>query len=306
MTVNNLTRYETGFNKAFAEASRELNRSTLWSQLALVGSRIPTAKGVEDYRWLGALPQFSRWVGERKIDTLKDYHYFLENHVFQAAVQIDSDDLADDTFNLYRDQVAALPLGVENQWGELVDELLKNGTSAKAFDGVAFFASASGERKFTNLLTGTISAGSPTLDQVKADVSKVRSAMAQFKDANGKALGIVPDTFVVHPDLEILFKQLFRSTADVSSNKNAGVFNPFEGMGRVVVDPGLSDVNDFYALSTAGWAVGPLIRQEREAVRTELFDDHFTNRRFIFGAEFRGNAGYGFPQLAAKVVSSVA
>ena len=88
MTVNNLTRFETGFNKAFAEASRELNRSTLWSQLALVGSRIPTAKGVEDYRWLGALPQFSRWVGERKIDTLKDSHYFLETHVFQASVQI--------------------------------------------------------------------------------------------------------------------------------------------------------------------------------------------------------------------------
>lgn len=306
MTVNELTRYETGFNKAYAENARELERSTLWSRLAMTGSRVPSSKGVEDYRWLGALPMFSKWVGERKIDKLKDYHYFISNELFQASVEINSDDLADDTFGLYRNQVAGLPLQAENQWGMLIDELLKNGTSEKAFDGVAFFASASGDRKFTNLITGSISAASPTLDQVKADVAKVRAAMATFKDANGKALGIVPDTFVVHPNVELLFRQLFRSSADVSSNKNSGVYNPFEGMGEVIVDPGLSDVNDFYALSTKGWSVGPILRQEREAVRTELFDDHFTHHRFVFGAEFRGNAGYGFPQLAAKVTSSVA
>lgn len=297
---NELLRYETGFNKAFAEGAEDVGRSTLWGQLARVPTRIPSSKGVEDYRWLSNVPEFTEWVGERKIDSLKDYHYFIQNENFQASVQISEDDLDDDSFGLYASQVKALPSGVETKWGKLVHKLLASGKSAKAFDDVAFFSAATGDRKFSNLLTGTMVATAPTLEQVRADVNSVRVAMAQFKDGRGEPLGIVPDVFIVHPAAELLFRQLFASTADVSKG-NSGVANPFQSAGAVIVDPGIDKASTFYALATRGYSVGAIVRQERDHVAAELFDDHFMHKRYIYGADFRGNVGYGFPQLAVAV-----
>ena len=74
---------------------------------------------------------------------------------------------------------------------------------------------------------------------------------------------------------------------------------------RVIVDPGLTDANDFYALATK-YSVGPFVKQKRKAVETFLDDKNVNiNRKLIFGASFRGNVGYGLPILAAKVVSAV-
>src|SRR5574344_778252 len=306
LTENQITRYQTCFNRAFVQGAADANKGSLWGQLAGIGTRIPSTKGVEDYRWLGGIPAFQKWVGERKIDQLKDYHYYIQNDRFQAAIRIAEDDLNDDSYGMYETQVRGLPGSIEDTWAQTTYSMLQNEKTAKAFDNVAFFSGATGERKFSNLLTGTISAANPTLDQVKKDVNTARVAMAMYKDDDGKALGIVPDTFIVHPQMEMLFRQLFNSTADVSDSKNSGVANPFAGVGRVIVDPGLTDVNDFYALALNGYSVGPVIRQERDTVRTEMFDDHFKNHCYIYGSDFRGNAGYGFPQLAAKVVSSVA
>lgn len=299
LTSNQLTRYETGFNKAFSEGAADVSRSSLWGQLAQVPSKIPSSKGVEDYRWLSNVPEFSEWVGERKIASLKDYHYFIQNEKFQASVQIPEDDLDDDSFGLYAQQVRALPSGVETKWGKLVHKLLASGKTAKAFDGVPFFSAATGGRKLSNLLTGTMAA-TPTLDQVRADVNSVRVAMAQFKDENGDPLGIVPDVFIVHPAAELVFRQLFNSTADVAKD-NSGVANPFQNAGTVIVDPGIEKANSFFALATRGYSVGAIVRQERDNVAAELFDDHFMNKRYIYGADFRGNVGFGFPQLAVAV-----
>ena len=175
-----------------------------------------------------------------------------------------------------------------------------------AFDGIAFFSDVSGVRINDNLLAGTISAGTPTLAQIAADIRTCRNSMLGFKDSRGEIIGIMPDTFVVPPNLEMGFMQLMTSNSDPSLT-NSGTVNPFKNwVKRIVVDPGLTDLNDFYALSTS-YSVGPFVRQQRSGVETFLDETgRNVNGRLIFGAKFRGNVGYGLPILAAKVVSAVA
>lgn len=299
-----LVRYEALFRREYANAAAEIDRTNLWSQLATIGTELPSAGAGEDYRWFGSLPEFEEWIGDRNLSDLAEYDYTIKNRDFQAAVKIFKNDLDDDHLGMIMTRVRDLPGGVERKWGKLMHELLVNGTTAKAFDGVAFFSDASGSRVNDNLLAGTISAGTPTLAQVEADIDTVRTAMAAFKNENGEALGIIPDTYIVHPKLERLFKTVFESSAGVSG-ANSGVANWAKGAGRVIVDPSLTDVNDFYALCTT-YSVGPFVRQKRQDVETVLDDSQVNiNKAYFFGADFRGNAGYAFPILAAKVVSSV-
>lgn len=301
---SDLVRYEALFRKDYATAASQMQANDLWGVLATLATEIMSTNGSESYRWFGELPEFTEWIGDRKISDLKDYDYTLKNKDFQAAVKIFKDDLDDDHLGMIQTQIKGLPAGALTKWGKLVHDLLIKGTTAKAFDGVAFFSAATGNRKFSNLFTGTISAASPTLTQVQKDIMTVRSGMMMYKDANGSPIGIYPDTFVVPPQLEYLFRQAIDSQSD-GSVANSGTINPIKSVGTVVVDPGLTDVNDFYALCTK-YAVGPFIRQNRQAVETQLYDDTSRTKCYVFGADFRGNAGYAFPCLAAKSVSAIA
>jgi len=302
---SDLVRYEALFRKEYAMAAAAIDRTNLWALLATIGTPLPSTGVGNDYRWFGSLPEFEEWVGDRNLSDLSEYNYTILNKDFQAAVRIDKNDLNDDSLGMIMTRIRDLPTGVERKWGKLMHELLINGTTNKAFDGVAFFSDVSGVRLNDNLLAGTISAGTPTIGQVEADIDTVRTAMAAFKNENGEPLGIMPDVYIVHPKLERFFKMVFESTSAVSGS-NSGVANWANGMGRVIVDPALTDVNDFYALCTS-YSVGPFVKQNRQNVETVLDDTQVNiNKAYFFGADFRGNAGYAFPILAAKVVSAVA
>ena len=128
--------------------------------------------------------------------------------------------------------------------------------------------------------------------------------MMQFKDDKGEVIGLAPTVFGVHPKLERLFRTVMRSSADPGTS-NAGSYNPFaEWMKGVVVLPGASDVNDFYAFCL-DYPIKPYVWQIRKGVETELVEQKL-NRKLIFKGDYRANAGLTMPVLAAKVVSSVA
>jgi len=300
-----LVRMEKLFRTEYNDAVAQIANTTAWDDLADLGTEISSSGAEEDYRWLGDTPEFQEWLGDRNLDDLAEYEFTLKNKDFSAAVKIFKNEIEDDKMNLILPRIRSMAAGEKRKWGKLIHDLIVNGTSYTAFDGVAFFANAGGARLNDNLLAGTISAASPTLAQVAADVRTVRTAMMKFVNSRSEIVRIMPDTFVVPPELEMLFLQLVQSGADPQLT-NAGTTNPFRGwIKKIVVDPALTDANDFYALAT-GYSVGPFVRQRRQAVEL-VFDTTQlnVNKTAFFGADFRGNVGYGLPMLAAKVVSSV-
>jgi len=292
---------QTIFNQAMAEMAG----ANPYVALAQLASEIISGGAEEDYRWLGAMPLFTEWFGDLTVDDLAEYEYTLKNRHFAAAVGIDRDEIEDDKWNLIKPRIQALAVRAQQHRGKLIEDLILNGTTYLAFDGIAFFSDiVAGTRLNDNLLAGTISAGTPTIAQVEADLDTVRQAMMQFVDDKGEVIGITPTIFAVHPMLERLFRTVMRSSADPGIN-NAGAYNPFaEWIKGVVVLPSASDVNDFYAFCI-DYPVKPYVWQMRKGVETELVEQKL-NRKQIFKGDYRANAGLTMPVLAAKVVSAAA
>jgi phage major head subunit gpT-like protein len=297
---------QTLFRKEYNQAVAEYANTNAWDAVAEIGTVIQSTGPAEDYRWLQEMPEFDRWIGDLNAADLAEYRFAITNEPFAAAVGIHVDEIEDDREGIILQRVRSMAGGERRKWGKLLHDLLVAGTSGLAFDGVAFFSDATGARVNDNLLAGTISLATPTVAQAAADVSTVRKAMLGFKDSRGEIVGIVPDTWVIPPNLENVFYQLMNATSDPTSS-NAGTKNPYaQYIQRVIVDPGLTDGNDFYALATR-YSVGPFVKQMRSGIETFIDETgRYKNGRLTFGAKFRGNVGYGLPIMAAKVVSGVA
>lgn len=297
---------QTLFRKEYNQAVGEYANTNAWDAVGALAMEIPSLGPIETYRFLQELPEFQQWIGDLKKDDLAEYSYALENIDFAAAVDIHKNEIEDDRDGVILARIRGMAGGETRKWGKLVDAVLKNGTTGTAFDSIAFFSDTSGVRVNDNLLAGTISAGTPTLAQIAADLRTVRNAGLGFKDSRGEIVGMMFDTFVVPPNLEMGFMQLMQSNSDPSLT-NAGTVNPFRSwVKRVIVDPGLTDLNDFYAFAT-NYSVGGIIKQKRQGVETWLDDTQVrVNKKLTFGGDFRGNVGYGLPILGAKVVSGVA
>jgi phage major head subunit gpT-like protein len=296
---------QTLFRKEYNAAVAEYANTNAWDAVADIGTEIPSTGPSEDYRWLQEMPEFDKWIGDLNAADLAEYKFSITNEPFAAAVGVHVDELDDDRDGVILTRIRSMAGGEKRKWGKLIHDLMVAGTSGLAFDGIAFFSDATGARVNDNLLAGTISAATPTLAQIAADLRTVRNAMLGFKDSRGEIVGISPDTFVVPPNLEMGFMQLMTSNSDPSLT-NAGTVNPYKSwVKRIVVDPGLTDANDFYALSTQ-YSVGPFVKQMRSGIETFIDETgRYKNGRLAFGAKFRGNVGYGLPIMAAKVVSSV-
>lgn len=306
LSHTNLVVAEKVFKTMFNEALSRFAGLNPWTRLGSLAMEVPSDGSEEDYRWLGALPVFQEWVGDLDVDELADYSYTLRNKHFGAAVGIDSDEIADDKFAIIRPRIEGLAVRALQHRGKMIQDLILNGTTYKAFDGVAFFSDVSGARTIDNLGAGTISAGTPTLAQVEADIDTMRQTVMQFADDKGETIGLVTTVYACHPKLERLFRTVMTSTADPATS-NSGAANPFkEWVEDVVVLPGASDINDVYGF-VVNMPVKPFVFQNRQQTEQWLDDSQAKRNRLLhFGADYRGNFGYSLPHLAVKLVSAVA
>lgn len=289
----------------YNEAIGAIQATNPFIALRQVATVIQSEGSEESYGWLGEMPQAREWLGDLVIEDLSNYQYTLRNRHFAVNVGIDKDELDDDKFGLIKPRVAGLALRAEEYVGRLLHDLILNGTTYKAYDGVAFFSAATGVRVNNNLLTGTLSAGTPTIAQMEADIDAMRVAMSQFVDGKGEVMGIVMDTIVVHPSMERIVRQVVQSTYDPSTATTSSAYNPFNGwIKNIIVDPLLSDKNDMYGLCLS-YPVKPFVWQERQTP-SQWLTVQDTNRKAAFVCDFRGAAGLSFPFLAVKSVSAVA
>jgi phage major head subunit gpT-like protein len=273
-----------------------------FEQLLPLATEIPSTGAEEDYRWLQEMPIFAEWLGDLTVSDLSNYAYTLRNQHFAAGVGIDRDELEDDKWGMITPRLQGLAARAKLHRAKLIHNLILNATSNLAYDGIAVIADPTGVRVNDNLLAGTISAASPTVAQAEADIRTMRNAMLAFVDGRGETLGFTPDVFVVPPNLELLFRTIVGSPSDPALSGN-GQFNAFRGIAEVVVDPALTDANDFYGLCTR-WPVKPFVYQNRKDVELELVEQKL-NKKLVFKADYRGAVGYSFPALIAKCVSAV-
>ena len=285
------TSLKATFNKAFEESDPR------WQEIAM---KVPSTTKTEDYAWLSNFPRMRKWVGDKAVKALAAFRYSIVNDDFEATVEVDRNDVEDDTLGIYAPQAQMAGAAAKEFPDDLVFEAVVNSFTDTCYDGQYFcdtdhpVGPAGNTTSVSNL--GTVALSNATLALAKASFGAALVAMKKFKDDEGRSLNIKPTVLLVPPDLEVIAIQLM-------TNRKLGddTPNPYQGMCKVVSDARLTSTTAWWLLDTTR-PVKPFIYQERKkpvfVQQTDpQTDDVFSRKKFKFGVEARAAAGYGFWQL---------
>ncbi|HDY4894118.1 TPA: Mu-like prophage major head subunit gpT family protein [Yersinia enterocolitica] len=276
------------FQKAFSQAPTD------WQKVAMV----VTSTGKEnDYSWLSRFPKMREWIGDKAVKALEAFNYTIRNKDFEATIEVDRNDIEDEQLLGYAQQAAAAGQSAAELPSYIVFALLSNGFVNLCYDGQPFFDTDHAVRGVSVSNKSTKKLTYQTLAQAKASYGLARATLRNMKDEEGASLKIQPNLLIVPPALEDDANYLM--TADRFPDNTPNIY---KGTAEVLVVPELKTDTEWF-LVDAKQSMKPLIYQERKKPTfveqtTEESPDVFMRKKFLFGAEARGNGGYGFWQMA--------
>ncbi|MGI6254240.1 MAG: Mu-like prophage major head subunit gpT family protein [Acutalibacter sp.] len=273
--------FNTLFNKAFEEVK------PLYDRVATV---TPSTTESETYAWLGDIPGMREWIGDREIQNLSGSDYVIKNKDFELTVAVPRNAIEDDKIGLYNPSVQMLGQSAAMHPDELVFALLKNGFTVKCYDGETFFSENHkiGDKVISNKGTAKLSLEA---------YSAARSAIMSLTNSKGRPLNLVPNLLVVPPALEGMARTITQSEFINGST------NTMKGTAEPLVVPALAGKDSAWYLLCTSRPIKPLIYQERKKAKfvsmtNETDANVFFRKEYIYGADSRGNAGFGFWQMA--------
>lgn len=274
-----------GFNTLFSQAFE--GEKPLYKQVATVTNSVSDA---ETYAWLGEIPGMREWIGDREIQNLSASGYTIRNKDFELTVGVPRNAVEDDKIGLYNPSVQMLGQQAAQHPDKLVFDLLAAGFTEKCYDGKPFFSKDHqvGKGKAANCTDQELS---------QEAYIQARAAMMSFTNAKGEPLGLIPDMLVVPPSLEAKAREIL--LADIVG----GTRNTMQGTAKPLVVPRLAGHDKEWFLLCTSRPIRPLIMQIRRAPKfvsltSETDENVFMQKKFLYGADYRGAAGYGFWQMA--------
>lgn len=285
ISSQNLRGIYIAFNTLFSKAFDE--QKPIYEQIATV---TPSTTDAETYAWLGDIPGMREWIGDREIQNLSGSDYTIKNKDFELTVGVPRNAIEDDKIGLYNPSIQMLGQSAALHPDELVFALLASGFTEKCYDGEPFFSTSHkvGKKSVSNKGTAKLSL---------ASYIAARAAIMSLTNSKGRPLGLVPDTLVVPPSLESTARDIL--VADFIN----GTKNTMAGTATPLVAPLLAGNDTAWFLLCTKRPIKPLIYQQRKKAKfvskTDEKDDNvFFSNKYIYGVDSRGNAGFGFWQMA--------
>ena len=269
-------------------------------------TRVQSNSDTETYKWLGSVPNMREWGTGRVAKGLRTESYSVENLKYEATIEVDRDEIADDKTGQIRIRIGELAERAASHKDFLVAQLLINGETAgfNSYDGVSFFNEShlsgdSGQQG--NLRTHpAVDPDHPTTAEFKAALKEAIAAMMSFKDDRGDPMSISASGLVCAVPTTMYLTALEALNATILNNSS----NVIAGIARVIAFPWLTDESKWYLLKTDG-VIRPFIFQDREPVEftalTEDSDEGFRREKFLYGARARYRITYGYWQYAVRI-----
>lgn len=275
-----------------------------------VVTEVPSNTRSNTYAWMDTIPRFREWVGERVVRSLIARAYVIPNKDWELTLEVDRNDIKDNNLGLAGVSAASLGQSAAKWPDEVMADVIKAGTTNLAFDGQPFFDDSHpvdsgnpGSATYSNLLTGT--------PLTPANFAAARAAMGSFVSMNGRPLGVRPTTLLVPPQLRlvadtILNASIIAPAVGFGGNANGvAVSNVQTNAAQVVEVPEFADEPTVWYLVDQSKPIRPFIFQLREAPKfTSLTDPTAHNvfwlKKYVYGADSRGNGGYSLPFLAVR------
>lgn len=125
--------FSVSYQKGFAGASPQYQNVSMLA---------PSNTGTTTYGWLGQLPSFREWIGDRVVLGLQAHGYAITNKSFEATVSVPRIAIEDDQFGLFGDLIGDMGRSAAEHPDQLVFTLLSGATTALCYDGLPFFSAA--------------------------------------------------------------------------------------------------------------------------------------------------------------------
>lgn len=109
---------------------------------AFMATAIPSSTKIATYGFLGDLPIFRKWAGEKRIKTLEEKVYQLINDPYEVTVGIHKHQVADDNLGLYGSIFEGWGMEAELWPDRLLFDALSQGHLRPCFDNQNFFDAA--------------------------------------------------------------------------------------------------------------------------------------------------------------------
>ena len=313
ITAPNLDAIYYGFNTQYQAAL--LNQPTYYQKFS---QTIPSTGRENRYAWVDRLPRMREWIGERQLQNLSARGYTLVNRDWELTDELDRNTILDDQYGIFASMNVPLMAAQSKLWpDQLLVDVLQNGNSVsnpvyQSWDGQPFFSTAHpinfdnvAQGTFSNLFTG----GGSSL--TAATFNAARSAMIGYLGADNRPIGVMPNLIIVPPQLEVAARQILQATfiapaAAVGMNAAAvQQTNVLTGMCDVLVHPYLANQPTTWYMLDTSQAIKPFVFQLRQAplfVFKNKPDDSnlFYRKKFVFGVDSRGAAGFTLPYFAAQ------
>jgi phage major head subunit gpT-like protein len=274
-----------------------------WKDLA---TPLKSTTKLEQYGFLGTVPQVREWVGPRQSKGIHSESYSVENLKYEATIEVDRDELDDDQTGQIRLRVMELAERAATHKDFLIEELLKSGESAgfHGYDGVPFISDAhvshnSGAQ--SNKLTfDATDPDDPTIEEFRGAFKQAVAQMVTYKDDQGEPLRIAADSglvCIVPPSMWFTALDAL-SLALSPTAENPIVRNVVQGAARVITLPGLTDASKWYLCKT-DVPIRPFIFQDRQPIEFAAVDNPsdarvFTTDRLLYGVRARYAMTYGY------------
>lgn len=134
ITAAALEALRTSFNKKFKDG-----RTKAAPKAGVMATPVSSTTKTETYGFLGEMPAFKKWVGDKQVKSLSERAYTLVNDPYEASVGIHKHQLSDDNLGIY-------PPLIEG-WGQeaalwpdrLLFQALAQGHLLPGFDNQNFF-----------------------------------------------------------------------------------------------------------------------------------------------------------------------
>ena len=270
-----------------------------------LATRIVSTGDSETYRWLGTIPKLREWGTGRLAKGLRTESYSVENLKYEATLEVDRDEIADDQTGQVRVRVGELAQRAATHKDYLVAQLLQlgGGANAEAYDGLSFFSEnhssgASGVQS-NDLDYEANTTTDPTVDEFRGSLKQAIAQMMGFKDDVGEPMALAATGLVCAVPSNMYLTALEALNATIVNNTT----NVLEGAARVITLPWLTNQSTWYLLKTDG-VVRPLIFQDREPVEfnalAENSEEAFKREKFLYGVRARYRMAYGYWQFAIR------
>lgn len=287
---------EIGFHVAFFEALEKLGEQ----DLMMLTREIQSTTAIEELHWIGDLPGFEEWLGDRSMGSVQRKKITIANKDFSSGVPIHRNEIADDKLGLAMDRIQGLATKAGRHKSDFLIRVLLNGFDGAdprfgdglAYDGKFFFSAS---HPFgSNVLNLPLSDSSlDTAMQMLGDFTT---------DDGADPLEMSGTTLVVGKRNEAAALRLTGLGILINQAGTAAGGNIYQGRFKVIVSPRIrGPFANYWFLSDLSQPVKPLIFQNREPITTAAqvdwdCPDMFKRGQMNFGAQARYNVANYAPQ----------